>query len=134
MAGHLGIQKILSFVAGESIAASGVIPPDEEFFSDHFPGFPVLPGVLGLEMLRQTAEAYVRESGIEDPLRSRIKKITGVKFARYLKPGDVWESMLQLESREGNLWKWNAKLMHQGQVAVSARFLLETAQPAKIGI
>jgi 3-hydroxyacyl-[acyl-carrier-protein] dehydratase len=42
-------------VPGETIRASKTIKPDEEYFNDHFPGFPVVPGVLLTEMMAQTA-------------------------------------------------------------------------------
>ncbi len=128
----LGIQKVLWVKAREGVAASGKIPEDAEFFKDHFPGFPVLPGVLALEMLRQSAEFYFRNLGIEDAVL-RIRKMTSVRFARYLRPGDLWESELSWKSESGNESVWLAKLYHQGEVAVSARLVLEmTRIPGQI--
>ncbi len=116
----LGIEKVLWIKIGEGIVASGVIPTEAEFFKDHFPGFPVLPGVLALEMFRMSADIYLRHAGF-DKHHFRIKKIRGVKFSHYLKPGDSWESRLDLVSKTETEFVWNAKMIHAGEVAVSAR-------------
>lgn len=129
-----GLEEILWIKKGQGIAARGRIPEDSEFFKDHFPGFPVLPGVLALEMLKQTAEHYLRQSGKSEGYQFSIKKITGVKFSRYLKPGDEWESNLTFESEENNLVKWVGKLLYQGQVAVSAKMILETLKIQPVSI
>lgn len=121
----MGIEKVLWVKKGQGIAAQGRIPEDAEFFQDHFPGFSVLPGVLALEMLRQTAEAYYRVLSDGEIRRLRLKKVSSVKFSDYLKPGDVWESHLQLMSEDGKGCQWNGRLLHHGQAAVHARFILE---------
>jgi 3-hydroxyacyl-[acyl-carrier-protein] dehydratase len=125
MVRSLGIEKVLWVKKGQGIAAQGQIPEDAEFFQDHFPGFPVLPGVLAIEMLRQTAEAYFRAISDGETNRLKIKKVSAVKFSNYLKPGDAWESHLQFlaEDRKGS--QWNARLLHRGQAAVRARLTLE---------
>lgn len=51
----LFVDKILELEPGERIRASKRIQADEDFFRDHFPGFPVVPGVLLVEMMAQTA-------------------------------------------------------------------------------
>ena len=54
------IEKVDWLKKGEGIAAQGTVPQSAEFFQDHFPDFPVLPGVLMLEILKQTAETYLQ--------------------------------------------------------------------------
>ncbi len=49
------VDEILELVPGKYIKASKTIGPDEDFFRDHFPGFPVVPGVLLTEMMAQAA-------------------------------------------------------------------------------
>ena len=124
-AGYLGIQKVLWLKPGEGIATSGVIPKDEEFFQDHFPGFPVLPGVLALEMLRQSVEWYYEQVMPEVQRSFRIKKMRQVKFQDYLKPGDSWESRLELQSELQNVTTWKAVLRHHERIAVQATIVLE---------
>ena len=125
MVNPLCLGSVLWLKPGEGIAASGIVPKDAEFFQDHFPGFPVLPGVLGLEILKQTAEWYIRQVGETEAKKFRLVKVSGVKFTQYLKPGDAWESHLEIVSTEDGQTTWKARLIHQGQPAVTARLVLE---------
>lgn len=110
-------ENILWNRPGEGIAASGQVPVSAEFFRDHFPDFPVLPGVLSLDILKNTAEAYLGK-------KCSVSKIVQVKFSSYLKPGDGWESQLKLLAQNGVESKWDAKLTHQNKTAASAKFFL----------
>ena len=110
-------EKILWNRPGEGIAASGHVPVDAEFFQDHFPDFPVLPGVLSLDILKNTAESYLGK-------KCSVIKADQVKFSSYLKPGDGWESELKLVAQNGADSQWNAKLTHQNKTAASAKFFL----------
>ena len=84
---------------GEGIAACGRIPEDSEFFKDHFPGFPVLPGVLALEMFKQTAERYLESLAGNVEQHYFLKQIRATRFSKYLRPGDEWESRLTILRR-----------------------------------
>jgi 3-hydroxyacyl-[acyl-carrier-protein] dehydratase len=121
----LSIDKILWLERGQGIKATGRIPEKSEFFQDHFPDFPVLPGVLALEMLKQTAEAYLNATTPEgEPPHYYLKQIRATKFSMYLKPGDEWESDLRLISQQGRETQWAGKLFHKGKIAVSAELVL----------
>ena len=99
----LSIERVLWVKEGEGIAACGRIPKESEFFKDHFPGFPVLPGVLALEMLKQTAERYLES--LKDSLgqhyflkqiRPEVAVISLGKYNRYGFPDrDVVERLEQ---------------------------------------
>jgi len=119
------IGKVLWVEKGRGVAASGQIPKTAEFFQDHFPDFPILPGVLALEVLKRTAETYLTAEGSSKLTYYSLKKIRAAKFSSYLKPGDDWESRLELMAQEGSQSEWNAKLLHQGRLAASAEFVLE---------
>lgn len=120
---EIAIDKVLWVKPGQGIAAAGHIPVHSEIFKDHFPEFPVLPGVLALEMLKQTAERYLRESGSETE-KFFLKKIHNAKFHTYLKPGDIWESRLELMASDHQETQWKAQLFHEGKLAVSAELVL----------
>ncbi|OQA56123.1 MAG: 3-hydroxyacyl-(acyl-carrier-protein) dehydratase FabZ [Candidatus Omnitrophica bacterium ADurb.Bin277] len=123
----LSVEKVLWMKEGEGITAFGRIPKDSEFFHDHFPEFPVLPGVLALEMLKQTAEKYLEalsgQSGKADT-RYFLKQIRATRFTKYLRPGDEWESRLMLIRGSPEETVWDAKLYYHGEVAVSAKLTL----------
>ena len=121
----LALEKVLWIKPGKGIAAAGHIPAESEFFKDHFPGFPILPGVLALEMLKQTAEHYLRIGGGASPSqRFSLKQIRATKFSMYLKPGDEWESRLELVSETEGETQWDAQLFSHGRAAVTAKLTL----------
>jgi len=128
----LAIEKVLWVEPGKGIAATGHIPRQSEFFQDHFPGFPVLPGVLALEMLKQTAEAYLNQLHEVDKKHYYLKRIFATKFSKYLMPGDEWESRLELIKDQGDETQCSAKLMHQGKAAVSAKLILSSKKTQTI--
>ena len=115
----LPVEKILWTKKGEGIAASGRIPANVEFFQDHFPSFPVLPGVVALDLLKQT---------IEQASGKKINLIAcrSVKFSSYLKPGDEWESLAEISATRENETEWAGRLLHEGRVAVTARLIFES--------
>ncbi len=121
---RLAIEKVLWCKEGEGITACGRIPEDSEFFKDHFPGFPVLPGVLALEMLKQTAERYLESIPGSEGRHYFLKQIRATRFTKYLRPGDEWESRLTLTQAMDDETTWDAKLYFKGEVAVSAKLTL----------
>ena len=127
----LAIEKILWVKEGEGITACGRIPADSEFFKDHFPGFPVLPGVLALEMLKQTAERYLESLSGSSGNHYFLKQIRATRFTKYLRPGDEWESRLMLTQSADEETTWDAKLYYHGEVAVSAKLTLAKVKNPK---
>ena len=116
MAGVLSPEKI--WKEGGGSGASGRIPQDAEFFQDHFPCFPVLPGVVALDLLKQTAEYGGGK---------KLVAILRVKFSSYLKPGDEWESRAErVATGRKNEVEYAAKLLHAGKAAVTARLIFES--------
>ena len=81
------IDKILELEPGKSIVALKKMNPEEELFKDHFPGFPVVPGVLLTEMMAQAAgkclEAENKDRG--KPMLARIKSAS---FNHWVRPGE----------------------------------------------
>ena len=104
---------------GKSVAASGTVSRDESFFQDHFPDFPVLPGVLMLEILKQTAERYFEKEMPQ--ARFRLAEIRNVRYSNFLKPGESWESKLQHVAENQEFIEWKGRLVSQGQPVCSAR-------------
>jgi len=82
------VDEILELTPGREIVAQRRIAPDEEYFQDHFPGFPVVPGVLLTEMMAQAAGkclyAENRARGI--PM---LAKITSASFRDWARPGQL---------------------------------------------
>ena len=82
------IDEILEMQPGRSIRGTKFISPDEDYFRDHFPGFPVVPGVLLTEMMAQTAGKCL---DAENPGRgkSMLARITTANFRDWVRPGET---------------------------------------------
>src|SRR5690606_16505029 len=81
------VDRITTYQAGESITAVKNLSLAEEYLADHFPGFPVMPGVLMLESLVQTSAWLMRIT--EDFRYSTLllKEAKALKFNNFMKPG-----------------------------------------------
>jgi 3-hydroxyacyl-[acyl-carrier-protein] dehydratase len=80
------VDEILELVPGSHIKALKHIAPDEDYFQDHFPGFPVVPGVLLTEMLGQAAGKCLaaEDKGRGKPMLAQIKSAS---FREWVGPG-----------------------------------------------
>ncbi|RJP92385.1 MAG: beta-hydroxyacyl-ACP dehydratase [Desulfobacteraceae bacterium] len=82
------VDKILEMTTGQSIRAEKTIGADEDVFKDHFPGFPVVPGVLLTEMMAQTAgkclDAEKKHRG-----KAMLAKINSANFRQWMRPDQV---------------------------------------------
>lgn len=84
------VDRVVECVPGESIRAYKNVTINEPFFQGHFPGVPIMPGVLILEALAQTG-GLLAASGLEGSLADKLFLFTGldgVKFRRPVLPGD----------------------------------------------
>ena len=102
----LMVDKVIDIVPGESGTGVKNVTVNEEFFNGHFPSAPVMPGVLMLEAMAQTA-VLVGATSIEDEKkRGEIVFLTGIdnaKFKNRVEPGD----QLQLSTRREARHSWD---------------------------
>jgi len=91
------VDRIITLQPGVSVEALRRIPEHEDYFQDHFPGFPVVPGVLLTEMMGQTA---AKALDVERKPRGKamLAKILSASFRRWVRPGDEVELRAQLSS------------------------------------
>lgn len=82
------VDEILDMVPGKKVSGIKRIDPEEDYFRDHFPGFPVVPGVLLTEMMAQTAGKCldVERRGVE---KSMLAEIRSARFRDWVRPGDA---------------------------------------------
>lgn len=82
------VDKIVSLTPGESVQATRTVPADDDYFQDHFPGFPVVPGVLLTETMGQAAakclDAERRPRG-----KAMLARILSASFRQWVRPGDT---------------------------------------------
>ena len=116
------IDKIVSLESGKEIKAIKSVSLAEEYLADHFPAFPVLPGVLLLEGLIESASWLVRE--VENFAHSMIllKQARNVKYRSFLAPGAQIEYTVEAKTIEENVSSFSGLGLSQGQRIVEARF------------
>jgi 3-hydroxyacyl-[acyl-carrier-protein] dehydratase len=119
------IDKITHLEPNAQITAIKGLSLAEEYLQDHFPRFPVMPGVLMLEALTQTSAWLIRHS--EDFAHSivMLKEARNVKYADFVEPGEVLEVTAEIIKTTDNTTTLKTKGTVAGQPAVSARLVLE---------
>lgn len=81
------VDRILCLEPGVRVEAMRHIPPDEDYFQDHFPGFPVVPGVLLTEMMGQAA-AKALDGERRARGKAMLAKILSASFRQWVRPDD----------------------------------------------
>ena len=105
------VDKVISLVPNETITAIKNVTINEEFFVGHFPNYPVMPGVLIIEALAQTAGILSFKSMNETADDNTLYFFVGIDNCRFKKPvvpGDVLNLNVSIEKVRGGVWKYNA--------------------------
>jgi 3-hydroxyacyl-[acyl-carrier-protein] dehydratase len=119
------IDKITSLVPGKKLTAERTLHASEEYLNDHFPRFPVMPGVMMLEALHQAAVWLIKTGDdFHSPL-VLLREVRSVKFGDFLAPGETLEISAESIKQDGNRTTVKATATKQGRVTVSARLILE---------
>lgn len=115
------VDRIIEFKQGESAVGIKNVTMNEEFFTGHFPGNPVMPGVLIIEALAQTAAVFSFKSGVTGKA-VYFMSIDKVKFRKPVVPGDQLRLETKLLQTRGNVFKFEGKALVDGKVAAEAEF------------
>ena len=115
------IDRIDEVKPGEFVNAIKNVTINEPYFQGHFPGQPVMPGVLSLESIAQTT-AFLMLHELDDPLKKNmfISGVDAVRFRRLIVPGDQLEINIQLKSKKLTLYKFEGTIKIDNQLAVQA--------------
>ncbi|RKY22120.1 MAG: beta-hydroxyacyl-ACP dehydratase [Planctomycetota bacterium] len=116
------IDKIISLESGRQIKAIKSVSLAEEYLADHFPAFPVLPGVLLLEGLIESASWLVREHENFAHSMLLLKRAGNVKYKSFLPPGAQIEYTVQAKAIEENVSSFVGFGLSEGQRIVDAKF------------
>lgn len=121
------VDRVVECVPGKRIEAIKNVTVNEPFFSGHFPGRPVMPGVLILEALAQAAGILAfKTAGVVPDEKSRFYFV-GIDAARFRKPvlpGDVLVLKATLERAIRGIWKFDTVAEVDGAVAASATMMV----------
>lgn len=106
----LMIDRVLEMKLGRSAIGVKNVTMNEPFFQGHFPGHPVMPGVLIIEAMAQTAAVLVVETIGPDAAGKVVyfMSIEGAKFRRPVVPGDQLRIHILKERSRGSVWKFHA--------------------------
>jgi 3-hydroxyacyl-[acyl-carrier-protein] dehydratase len=125
------VDRVLECIAGQSIRAIKNVTINEPFFPGHFPARPVLPGVIILEALAQTAGilAFVTAGVYPDEKRELyFVGIDKARFRRPVLPGDQLILKATLERSLRGIWKFSTVAEVDGQEATSAEMMVAPGQ------
>ena len=129
------VDRIVDVVLGESAVGIKNVSVNEPFFVGHFPGHPVMPGVLIIESMAQTAAVLVVETLGPDAAGKVVyfMSIENAKFRRPVVPGDQLRVQVVKQRRRGNVWKFQGTA-RVGDVVVAeavyaAMIMMDNAAP-----
>ncbi|HET7060810.1 MAG TPA: 3-hydroxyacyl-ACP dehydratase FabZ [Nitrosospira sp.] len=120
------VDRVLSCEPGKDIAALKNVTMNEPFFNGHFPGYPVMPGVLIIEALAQAAGILTLRSTSVKPNEDSLFYFVGIDAARFKKPVQPGDQLILkatiLRERIG-IWKYSARAEVDGRVAAEAELM-----------
>jgi len=96
------IDKISEVEKDQSITAFFTLKGNEEFLQDHFETFPVMPGVLLLESLKQAGALLLGGWANSEGAQFRLDEVQEVKFGQFVKPGNLLRIFARLVRKEGS--------------------------------
>jgi 3-hydroxyacyl-[acyl-carrier-protein] dehydratase len=119
------IDRITACEPGVRLLAIKNVTLSEEYLGDHFPKFPVLPGVFMLEALTQASAWLVRISDDFSHSIVTLKDARSVKFAGFVSPGSTLDVAVEIGKEDGREVHLKCQGWVDGRLAVSGKFVLE---------
>jgi len=115
------VDRVVEMEPGKRIVALKNVTANEPYFAGHFPGYPVMPGVLMIEALAQAGGVLLYASQPE--LQGRIMYFAGIdnaRFRRPVRPGDVLRLEVVFTASKRSLTKMTGRALVDGEVAAEA--------------
>jgi len=116
------VDRVVAFDPLASLTAIKNVTINEPFFQGHFPGLPVMPGVLMLEALAQAGGLLIGLSQVE--IQDKVLMFTGIdkaKFRRPVVPGDQLVLKCRLTRRKLHIWRMEGQAFVEDELAVEAQ-------------
>ena len=118
------VDRVDNLITGESATGIKSVTINEPFFEGHFPGNPVMPGVLIIEALAQTAGVVAMDAELQDGQRSLIyfMTINDARFRQPVVPGDQLHLNVYKERARRNVWRFRGEAKVGDTVVAEATF------------
>lgn len=118
------VDRVVDVVVNESAVGIKNVSINEQFFQGHFPSHPVMPGVLIIESMAQTAAVLVVET-LGDEAAGKLvyfMSVEGAKFRRPVVPGDQMRIHVRKDRNRGAVWKFSAEAKVDGAIVAESTF------------
>jgi len=118
------VDRVLEIVEGESIKALKNVTINEPHFNGHFPGHPIMPGVLIVEAMAQVGGLLaLSENDGEQEHLMYFTGIDGVKFRKPVRPGDQIIFQITVLRKRGAMWKYKGEAFVDGNLVCVATLM-----------
>ena len=120
----LMIDRVVDVIPNVSAVGIKNVSANESFFQGHFPSRPVMPGVLIVESIAQTAAVLVVATLGEEAEGKLVyfMSINNCRFRRPVTPGDSMRILVQKVQHRGNVWKFSGEAQVDGRACAEASF------------
>lgn len=127
------VDRVEELILDQSIIAIKAVSMNEGFFQGHFPGRPIMPGVLIVEAMAQAAGILAVESlGLAGSGKLvYFMAIDGAKFRKPVEPGVLLKLHVEFVQKRSSVCKFSGKAMIDGALAAEANFTAMIADPPK---
>ena len=125
------VDEVEEMVPGESIIAKKYVREDEYYFQGHFPGNPIMPGVLQVESLAQAGAVAVLSMPEHKGKLAVFAAIKNAKFKRIVRPGDVLTLSVKLERLRSSSGTGICEATVDGELACKCEIMFAFAPQEK---
>jgi 3-hydroxyacyl-[acyl-carrier-protein] dehydratase len=126
------LDRVTECIAGKRITAIKNVSMNEPFFNGHFPGRPVMPGVLVIEAMAQAGGvlAHVTHADLDPKPLFFLAGVDEARFRRPVLPGDQLTISVEVDKILRGMWRYQCEARVDGEKVVSARILCAPAREA----
>ncbi|MFT3726715.1 MAG: 3-hydroxyacyl-ACP dehydratase FabZ [Terricaulis sp.] len=124
------VDRAIDYIPNKSIRGIKCVTFNEPFFPGHFPGAPVMPGVLQIEAMAQTGAVLMSKTLDVDITKNIIlfMSVEGARFKRPVMPGDVMEMPVEVLFQRRNIFKFRGRVEVKGELATECEFAAMKAE------